>query len=223
MIEGAPCSVCHWVEKGWKTLLYTLMTPWSWVLPENPPLFSYSRISQHFMAPKASSPCSQQPSTGPYPEPDEYNPYHPIRTITPSPRSYVTFRNTFISTVSCYAHAQPPSLKTTPCRLSLTRALLATCFHAGFLLSLFFDLEDEGDMFLRNVGWISMDLTALYPRRQKSSRLPLWEFHILQNWNVLTILCKILTYQISWKFIHRLTHWSTVTDGPRRSGVLRSP
>jgi hypothetical protein len=31
-------------------------------------------------------------------------------------------------------------------------ALLATCFYAGFLLGLFFDLEDGGDMFLRNVG-----------------------------------------------------------------------
>jgi hypothetical protein len=27
-----------------------------------------------------------------------------------------------------------------------------SCVHAGFLLALFFDLEDEGDMFLRNVG-----------------------------------------------------------------------
>jgi hypothetical protein len=30
--------------------------------------------------------------------------------------------------------------------------LLATCVHVGFLLDLFFDLEDGGDMFLRNVG-----------------------------------------------------------------------
>jgi hypothetical protein len=28
----------------------------------------------------------------------------------------------------------------------------ATCFHAGFLLGLFFDPEDGGYMFLRNVG-----------------------------------------------------------------------
>jgi hypothetical protein len=28
----------------------------------------------------------------------------------------------------------------------------STCFHAGFLLSLLFYPEDEGDMFLRNVG-----------------------------------------------------------------------
>jgi hypothetical protein len=31
-------------------------------------------------------------------------------------------------------------------------ALLAIFFHAGFLLVLFFDPEDEGDMFLRNLG-----------------------------------------------------------------------
>jgi hypothetical protein len=31
-------------------------------------------------------------------------------------------------------------------------AMLATCFHAGFLLDLFFDPEDLGDMFLRNIG-----------------------------------------------------------------------
>jgi hypothetical protein len=30
--------------------------------------------------------------------------------------------------------------------------LLATCLHAGFLLSYFFDSEDGGDMFLQNVG-----------------------------------------------------------------------
>jgi hypothetical protein len=31
-------------------------------------------------------------------------------------------------------------------------ALLATCFHAGFLRGLFFDPEDGSDMFLRKVG-----------------------------------------------------------------------
>jgi hypothetical protein len=30
-------------------------------------------------------------------------------------------------------------------------ALLATCFHAVFLLGLFFNLEDEDDMILQNV------------------------------------------------------------------------
>jgi hypothetical protein len=45
-----------------------------------------------------------------------------------------------------------------------SRALLATWFHAGFLHSLFFDPEDRGAMFLRNVGWISTNYTELYPR-----------------------------------------------------------
>jgi hypothetical protein len=49
---------------------------------------------------------------------------------------------------------------------STARVLLATSFHAGFLLGLFFDPEDGGDMFLRNVGWLLTDYTALYPRRQ---------------------------------------------------------
>jgi hypothetical protein len=31
-------------------------------------------------------------------------------------------------------------------------ALLATCFHAGFFLGVFFNPEDGGDMFLRIVG-----------------------------------------------------------------------
>jgi hypothetical protein len=41
-------------------------------------LCSYSRTSQHFKEPEVSSPCSHEPSTGPYPEPDRSTPSHPI-------------------------------------------------------------------------------------------------------------------------------------------------
>jgi hypothetical protein len=41
-------------------------------------LCSYSRTSQHFTEPEGSLPCSQEPSTSPYSEPDQFNPYHPI-------------------------------------------------------------------------------------------------------------------------------------------------
>jgi hypothetical protein len=41
-------------------------------------LCSYSRNSHHFMESEGSLRCPQQPSTGPYSEPDESNPYHLI-------------------------------------------------------------------------------------------------------------------------------------------------
>jgi hypothetical protein len=33
---------------------------------------------QHFMEPEGSLPCLQEPSTGPYPEPEQSKPNHPI-------------------------------------------------------------------------------------------------------------------------------------------------
>jgi hypothetical protein len=44
-------------------------------------LCSYSRTSQHFKEHEGSSPCSQEASTGPYPEPDQSSPYHPILSL----------------------------------------------------------------------------------------------------------------------------------------------
>jgi hypothetical protein len=43
--------------------------------------------------------------------------------------------------------------------------LFATFYHADFSLGSFFDREDGGDMFHRNVGWLSANYyTALYPK-----------------------------------------------------------
>jgi hypothetical protein len=39
--------------------------------------------------------------------------------------------------------------------------LLATCFHADFLRALFFEPEDGGDVFPRNVGSLLTGYTAL--------------------------------------------------------------
>jgi hypothetical protein len=42
---------------------------------------SHWRNSQHFMGPEHASPCSYEPSIGPYPEPDQSSPYHPILSL----------------------------------------------------------------------------------------------------------------------------------------------
>jgi hypothetical protein len=44
----------------------------------NPNSRNGHRVSQHFMEPEDSLPCSQEPSSGPCPEPDESSPCHPI-------------------------------------------------------------------------------------------------------------------------------------------------
>jgi hypothetical protein len=45
------------------------------------------------------------------------------------------------------------------------KPIVCYLLHAGFLLDLFFNSEDGGDMFLRNIGWHSVEHTALYLRR----------------------------------------------------------
>jgi hypothetical protein len=45
------------------------------------------------------------------------------------------------------------------------QAQLCCLLNFGFLLGRFFDPEDGSNMFLRNVCWISVDYTALYPNR----------------------------------------------------------
>jgi hypothetical protein len=50
--------------------------------------------------------------------------------------------------------------------LKVNRRFGLLCFlHAGFLLGLLLNPEDEGDMLILNVGCLSTDCTALYARR----------------------------------------------------------
>jgi hypothetical protein len=62
----------------WLTILGTELSP-SW---EAANCAAIQEIPSNFKEPQGSSPCSQEPSIGPYPEPVQSNPHHTI-----SPRS----------------------------------------------------------------------------------------------------------------------------------------
>jgi hypothetical protein len=70
------------------TTITNHMASWHYLLTYGAEIFlrtcqlcSPSRIPQHFMEPEGSIPCSQEPSTGPYPEPYQSNPLHPIISL----------------------------------------------------------------------------------------------------------------------------------------------
>jgi hypothetical protein len=89
------------------------------------------------------------------------------------------------TTPSTYSLGLCPPDPTVSCQEELTSPASPFCFlynpkfrrtdcsacyllHVCFVLGLFYDPEDGGDMFLRNVIWLPTNYTALYPRRQKS-------------------------------------------------------
>jgi hypothetical protein len=67
----------------------------------------------------------------------------------------------------------------TPYRLVKGNRVCCT-IHGGFLLDFFLNSEERGDIFLRNISWLSSDYTELYLRWQNSTLPPLWEPEILQ-------------------------------------------
>jgi hypothetical protein len=72
--------ICHWHTFP-LILFWCSLTHGAEPFSRSCQLCSYSRTSQHFMEPEGSIPCSQQPSTGPYPQPDQSNPYHSILSL----------------------------------------------------------------------------------------------------------------------------------------------
>jgi hypothetical protein len=71
--------------------------------------------------------------------------------------------------------------------------------EAGRWLHILFK-PDDGDLFLRNVVWLSPDYMALYPRRYSSSQPPLWESQTLHNKAKLRHRCCLLRSQHNYWF-----------------------
>jgi hypothetical protein len=84
-------------------------------------------------------------------------------------------------------------------------ALHASCFHAGFLFSLFFDPEDAGDRFLQNVSWLQRT-TQCYIPEDRTLHLLLCTYPSA----VLISVFQLLPHNNSWTFntqqaMHSLT------------------
>jgi hypothetical protein len=72
---------CVMLLSNGKRLPYTRLTNWLHGFEpflRSRQLCSYSRTSQHFTEPEGSLPCSQKPSTDPYPETGQSSPYYSI-------------------------------------------------------------------------------------------------------------------------------------------------
>jgi hypothetical protein len=59
--------------------LYTYLR--SWALLEKPPIVQPLKNFPAFYGNRRFNTCSQEPSTGPYPDPDGSSPYHPILSL----------------------------------------------------------------------------------------------------------------------------------------------
>jgi hypothetical protein len=71
-----------WFMPEYNSKLHLSLThSWSWALLEKLTTVQLLKNFPKFKEPEGSSPCSREPSTGPYVEPDQSNPYHPILSL----------------------------------------------------------------------------------------------------------------------------------------------
>jgi hypothetical protein len=84
-------------------------------------------------------------------------------------------RSSYEHTCTCYKHIFLWRVSSS----GIWRRVVSCHLLARCCAELFYDPEDGGDTFLRNVGYHSTHSPASYPRRRYSSKPPLWKPQIL--------------------------------------------
>jgi hypothetical protein len=72
---------------------------------------SFTMIPSNFKEPEVSSPCSQEPSTGPCPEPVRSSPYHPILSLQ-DPFTIINWLMLFKEIIAAYCKNLKKPIKT---------------------------------------------------------------------------------------------------------------
>jgi hypothetical protein len=164
--KGASPSTGEWLERThthWRAL--SLPSP------------SYSTLTVGWLfPPKASSRtgCTLEPSGGTF-RVEVGHSDRPIAEVIKISKSSIVWDIMFCSPLklkvnqrfraTCRLHLQCRKISwaRNQCdRRCDKQSRLVSLFYAGFLLGLFFDHKDGGDMFFRNVCWLSTDYMALY-------------------------------------------------------------
>jgi hypothetical protein len=94
------------------------------------------------MEPVGSLPCSQEPSTGPYPRPDQSNPYHPIHFIL-STYLRLGLPSGLFPTNILYAFFFSPNHVTFPAHLILLNLIILSILGEEYKLWTLFNIYSK--------------------------------------------------------------------------------
>jgi hypothetical protein len=98
--------------------------------------------------------------------------------------------------------------------------------HAGFLINLFFDPEDGGDIFLHNISWLSMDYMVLYIS-QKTELFRITHHHQEKNCHLLALVTIFYPFWYNSSILkkgflcnaklHNVSYYTCITFSPQVS------
>jgi hypothetical protein len=152
-------------EWRYSSTILALGSKWRWVVSfTSLPLYPQENSLRYLLDTRLGGPQSR---SGRYGEEKNFPPVgirtSVVQTVT-IPTELFRLYNSF-----CFWYTHSDFTKSNFIVRSLSGTCSACCLlHSGFSLDLLFNPTDRSDTFLRNVGWLSVDYTTLYPRTQKS-------------------------------------------------------